>query len=86
MSWTTHPTKPAVSDVERRGESNRRASAYSSWAKEDGLTWLDAYEKMLDGGVLKLEEDTAEGFDWVEKLVRKLRRADELTAARSGLR
>ncbi len=40
---------------------------------------------MLDG-VLKLEEDTAEGFDWVEKLVRKLRRADELTAARSGLR
>ncbi len=55
-------------------------------SKEDGLTWLDAYEKMLDGGVLKLEEDTAKGFDWVEKLVRKLRRADELTAARSSLR
>ena len=56
-------------------------------SKEDGLTWLDAYEKMLDG-VLKLEEDTAKdlGFDWIEKLVRKLRRADELTAARSGLR
>ena len=39
-------------------------------SKENGLIWLDAYEKMLDG-VLKLEEDTARdlGSDWVEKLV-----------------
>ena len=56
-------------------------------SKEDGLIWLDAYEKMSDG-VLKLEKDTAKdlGLDWVEELVRKLRRADELTAARSGRR
>jgi len=27
-------------------------------SKEDGLIWLDAYEKMLDG-VLNLEVDTA---------------------------
>ena len=56
-------------------------------SKEDGLIWLDAYEKMLDG-VLKPEEDTAKdlGFDWIQKLVCKLHRADELTAARSGLR
>ena len=38
--------------------------------KENGLIWLEAYEKMLDG-VLKLEEDAAKGLgsDWVEKLV-----------------
>ena len=39
-------------------------------SKQNGLVWLEAYEKMLDG-VLKLEEDTAKGLgsDWVEKLV-----------------
>ena len=39
-------------------------------SKENGLIWLEAYEKMLDG-VLKLEEDAAKGLgsDWVEKLV-----------------
>ena len=39
-------------------------------SKENGLVWLEAYEKMLDG-VLKLEEDAAKGLgsDWVEKLV-----------------
>ena len=38
--------------------------------KENGLIWLEAYEKIL-GGVLKLEEDAAKGLgsDWVEKLV-----------------
>jgi hypothetical protein len=39
-------------------------------SKENGLVWLEAYEKMLDW-VLKLEEDAAKGLgsDWVEKLV-----------------
>ena len=39
-------------------------------SKENGLVWLEAYEKMLNG-VLKLEEDTAKelGPDWVEKFV-----------------
>ena len=39
-------------------------------SKQNGLIWLEAYEKMLDG-VLQLEQDTAKdlGSDWVEKLV-----------------
>jgi hypothetical protein len=39
-------------------------------SKENGLAWLEAYEKMLNG-VLKLEEETAKdlGQDWVSTLV-----------------
>jgi hypothetical protein len=39
-------------------------------SKENGLVWLEAYEKMLNG-VLKLEEETAKdlGADWVNTLV-----------------
>jgi len=39
-------------------------------SKENGLAWLEAYEKMLNG-FLKLEEDTAKdlGQDWVSTLV-----------------
>lgn len=39
-------------------------------SKENGLVWLEAYEKMLNG-VLKLEEETAKelGADWVSTLV-----------------
>ena len=39
-------------------------------SKENGLVWLEAYEKMLNS-VLKLEEDTAKELksDWVETLV-----------------
>jgi hypothetical protein len=39
-------------------------------SKENGLVWLEAYEKMLNG-VLKLEQDTAKELssDWVETLV-----------------
>jgi Mg2+ and Co2+ transporter CorA len=39
-------------------------------SKENGLVWLEAYEKMLNG-VLRLEEDTAKALtsDWVETLV-----------------
>ena len=41
-------------------------------SKENGLVWLEAYEKMLDG-VLKLEEDAAKGLgsDWVENLCQR---------------
>jgi hypothetical protein len=53
--------------AERIKQTSERVLALS---KENGLIWLEAYEKMLDG-VLKLEEDTAKdlGSDWVEKLV-----------------
>jgi hypothetical protein len=39
-------------------------------SKENGLAWLEAYEKMLNG-VLKLEEETAKdlGADWINTLV-----------------
>src|SRR6476660_4344893 len=53
--------------AERIKKTNQRVLAVS---KENGLIWLEAYEKMLDG-VRKLEEDPAKdlGSDWVEKLV-----------------
>jgi hypothetical protein len=39
-------------------------------SKENGLAWLEAYEKMLNG-ILKLEQETAKdlGADWVNTLV-----------------
>lgn len=39
-------------------------------SKQNGLIWLEAYEKMLNG-VLKLEEETAKDLkpDWVNTLV-----------------
>ncbi|WP_396909253.1 hypothetical protein [Mycolicibacterium sp.] len=39
-------------------------------SKENGLAWLEAYEKMLNG-VLRLEEETAKdlGADWINTLV-----------------
>ena len=58
-------------DVEAAAERIKQTSErLLEVSKENGLIWLDAYEKMLDG-VLKLEEDTAKdlGSDWVEKLV-----------------
>ena len=40
------------------------------FSKENGLVWLEAYEKMLNG-VLKLEEEMAKdlGADWVKSVV-----------------
>jgi hypothetical protein len=58
-------------DVEAAAERIKQASErVLALSKENGLIWLEAYEKMLDG-VLKLEEDTAKGLgsDWVETLV-----------------
>jgi hypothetical protein len=53
--------------VQRIKETSDRVLAVS---KENGLVWLEAYEKMLNG-VLKLEEDTAKELkaDWIETLV-----------------
>ena len=53
--------------AQRIKETSDRVLALS---KENGLVWLEAYEKMLNG-VLKLEEDTAKDLssDWVEKFV-----------------
>ena len=53
--------------MQRIKQTSDRVLALS---KENGLVWLEAYEKMLNG-VLKLEENTAKelGPHWVETLV-----------------
>ena len=58
-------------DVEAAAKRIKKTSdRVLALSKQNGLVWLEAYEKMLDG-VLKLEEDAAKGLgsDWVEKLV-----------------
>jgi hypothetical protein len=66
-SETPNFTPDVEAAAERIKQTSERVLALS---KENGLIWLEAYEKMLDG-VLKLEEDTAKDLssDWVEKLV-----------------
>ena len=66
-SETPNFTPDVEAAAERIKQTSERVLALS---KENGLIWLEAYEKMLDG-VLKLEEDAAKGLgsDWVEKLV-----------------
>ena len=67
----TPETPNFTPDVEAAAERIKKTSErVLELSKENGLIWLEAYEKMLDG-VLKLEEDTAKdlGSDWVEKLV-----------------
>ena len=67
MTQTSKATPDVEAAVERIKQTSERVLALS---KENGLVWLEAYEKMLNG-VLKLEEDTAKelGPDWVETLV-----------------
>ena len=67
MAQTSNFTPDVEAAVERIKQTSERVLALS---KENGLVWLEAYEKMLNG-VLKLEEDTAKelGPDWVETLV-----------------
>jgi hypothetical protein len=67
MNQTPNFTPDVEAAVERIKETSERVLALS---KENGLVWLEAYEKMLNG-VLKLEEDTAKdlGPDWIETLV-----------------
>jgi hypothetical protein len=64
---TPNFTPDVEAAAERIKQTSERVLALS---KENGLIWLEAYEKMLDG-VFKLEEDTAKDLssDWVEKLV-----------------
>jgi len=67
----TPETPNFTPDVEAAAERIKKTSErVLELSKENGLIWLEAYEKMLDG-VLKLEEDAAKGLgsDWVEKLV-----------------
>ena len=67
----TPETPNFAPDVEAAAERIKKTSErVLELSKENGLIWLEAYEKMLDG-VLKLEEDAAKGLgsDWVEKLV-----------------
>ena len=67
----TPETPNFTPDVEAAAERIKATSErVLELCKENGLIWLEAYEKMLDT-VLKLEEDTAKGLgsDWVEKLV-----------------
>ena len=67
MTESTKFTPDVEAAVERIKQTSERVLALS---KENGLVWLEAYEKMLNG-VLKLEEDTAKELasDWVETLV-----------------
>jgi hypothetical protein len=67
MTQTSKVTPDVEAAVERIKQTSERVLALS---KENGLVWLEAYEKMLNG-VLKLEQDTAKelGPDWVETLV-----------------
>ena len=67
----TPETPTFTPDVEAAAERIKATSErVLELSKENGLVWLEAYEKMLDG-VLTLEEDAAKGLgsDWVEKLV-----------------
>jgi hypothetical protein len=67
----TPETPNFTPDVEAAAERIKATSErVLELSKDNGLIWLQAYEKMLDG-VLKLEEDAAKGLgsDWVEKLV-----------------
>ena len=67
MTETPNFTPDVEAAAQRIKETSDRVLALS---KENGLVWLEAYEKMLNG-VLKLEEDTAKDLssDWVEKFV-----------------
>jgi uncharacterized lipoprotein len=67
MTQTPKSAPDVEAVAERIKQTSERVLALS---KKNGLVWLEAYEKMLNG-VLKLEEDTAKDLssDWVEKLV-----------------
>ena len=67
MTQTPNFTPDVEAAVERIKQTSDRVLELS---KENGLVWLEAYEKMLNG-VLKLEQDTAKelSVDWVETLV-----------------
>jgi hypothetical protein len=67
MTQTPNFAPDVEAAAQRIKETSDRVLALS---KENGLVWLEAYEKMLNG-VLKLEEDTAKELssDWVEKFV-----------------
>src|SRR6476469_6141247 len=56
MTQTSKATPDVEAAVERIKQTSERVLALS---KENGLVWLEAYEKMLNG-VLKLEQDTAQ--------------------------
>jgi hypothetical protein len=67
MTETPNFAPDVEAAAQRIKDTSDRVLALS---KENGLVWLEAYEKMLNG-VLKLEEDTAKELssDWVEKFV-----------------
>lgn len=67
MSDTTGHSPDIEAVAQRVKQTSDRVLELS---KENGLVWLEAYEKMLNG-VLKLEEQTAKdlGQDWVSTLV-----------------
>ena len=67
MTETTGSTPDIEAVAQRVKQTSDRVLELS---KENGLVWLEAYEKMLNG-VLKLEQETAKdlGQDWVTTLV-----------------
>ena len=67
MAETSHFSPDIEAAAQRIKQTSDRVLELS---KENGLAWLEAYEKMLNG-VLKLEEETAKdlGADWINTLV-----------------
>lgn len=67
MTETTGLTPDIEAVAQRVKQTSERVLELS---KENGLVWLEAYEKMLNS-VLKLEQETAQdlGQDWVSTLV-----------------
>jgi hypothetical protein len=71
MAASSNDTPNLAPDLEAAAERIKQTSdRVLALSKENGLAWLEAYEKMLNG-VLKLEEETAKdlGPDWIDTLV-----------------
>jgi hypothetical protein len=71
MAASSNDTSNLAPDLEAAAERVKQTSdRVLALSKENGLAWLEAYEKMLNG-VLKLEQETAKdlGPDWIDTLV-----------------
>jgi hypothetical protein len=66
MTYTTPSLGDVDETVQRIKALNDRALDLS---KQNGLAWLDAYEKMIDG-FLKLQQQSAQssGTEWISAL------------------
>lgn len=90
----TFPTPETTPDVEQAVKRIRDLSNQAIEAsKQSGQTWLDAYEKMIDG-FLKMQQQAAQGSqaDWINTVANTnadfVRQMSQLylTAARDQLK